>query len=80
MDIFDLFLVALNYFEKVDYFDRKKKWKKMLETYSSRLMGSVVVLVFFLFRCDRPENCKQTAAKNVHKKWREISNYLCVVF
>ena len=39
----------------------------MLETYSSRLMGSVVVLVFFLFRCDRPENCKQTAAKNVHK-------------
>ena len=39
----------------------------MLETYSSRLMGSVVVLVFFLFRCDRPENCKQTAAKYVHK-------------
>ena len=67
MDIFDLFLVALNYFEKFDYFDRKKKWKKMLETYSSRLMGSVVVLVFFLFRCDRPENCKQTAAKNVQK-------------
>ena len=24
MDIFDLLLVALNYFEKVDYFDRKK--------------------------------------------------------
>ena len=34
------------------------------------------MLVFFLFRCDRPENCKQTAAtKNVHNSRKMAGNF-----